>query len=175
MILSKLKFVTLLEYISITVPSISSKSNNEMKIISAKKGNLVSSDGNKYFELIDGTVIEIYSNKVTNFSFDKIIYNLEKYKSKTTTYQKIQELPTLDLLNCIRNFYFLKLTDSKINNLFCHKPSINDTKQEVFKRIFKPFYIPLISIICCLILFISKESVNYKKRDFIFFFSVFWH
>ena len=147
----------------------SSKSNNEMKIISAKKGNLVSSDGNKYFELIDGTVIEIYSNKVTNFSFDKIIYNLEKYKSKTTTYQKIQEVPTLDLLNCIRNFYVLKLTDSKINNLFCHKPSINDTKQEVFKRIFKPFYIPLISIICCLILFISKESVNYKKKRFYIF------
>ena len=138
----------------------SSKSNNEMKIISAKKGNLVSSDGNKYFELIDGTVIEIYSNKVTNFSFDKIIYNLEKYKSKTTTYQKIQEVPTLDLLNCIRNFYVLKLTDSKINNLFCHKPSINDTKQEVFKRIFKPFYIPLISIIYLFYFF--KFNIYFK-------------
>ena len=92
-----------------------------MKIISAKKGNLVSNDGNKYFELIDGTVIEIYSNKVTNFSFDKIIYNSEKYKSKTTTYQKIQEVPTLDLLNCIRNFYFLIQIHCRIRRILYNR------------------------------------------------------
>ena len=150
-----------------------SRSNNEIKIISAKKGNLISNDGEKYFELSDGKVIEIKSDKVTDFSFDKIIYSLKKYKSKTTTYQKIQEVPTIDLINCIENFYILKKLDTKINNLFCHKPSINDTKQELFKRLFKPLYIPLIAIICCLILFVSKESVNFKKKRIYIFLSSF--
>ena len=150
-----------------------SRSNNEIKIISAKKGNLISNDGEKYFELTDGKVIEIKSDKVTDFSFDKIIYSLKKYKSKTTTYQKIQEVPTIDLINCIENFYILKKLDTKINNLFCHKPSINDTKQELFKRLFKPLYIPLIAIICCLILFVSKESVNFKKKRIYIFLSSF--
>ena len=149
------------------------KSNNEIKIITAKKGNLISNEGEKYFELTDGKVIEINSDKVTNFSFDKIIYNLQKYKSKTTTYQKFQEVPTLDLIKCIENFYILKNLDTKINNLFCHKPSIDDTKQELLKRLFKPFYIPLIAIICCLILFVSKESINFKKKRLYIFLSSF--
>ncbi len=160
-------------YSNITLSeSKTSKSNNEIKIITAKKGDLISNEGEKYFELTDGKVIEINSDKVTNFSFDKIIYNLTKYKSKTTTYQKVQEVPTFDLLKCIENYYVLKNLNTKINNLFCHEPSIDDTKQELFKRLFKPFYIPLIAIICCLILFISKESVNFrKKRLYIFFLS----
>ena len=73
---------------------------------------------------------------------------------------------------CIQNFYILKKVDTKINNLFCHPPSIDDTKQEIFKRIFKPFYIPLVAIICCLVLFLSKENINFKKKRFyIFLFS----
>tara|TARA_Y100001958_G_C21235243_1_gene561515 strand:+ start:37 stop:1179 length:1143 start_codon:yes stop_codon:yes gene_type:complete len=148
-----------------------SKANNEIKIITAKKGNLISNNDGKYFELTNGKVIEINSDKVTNFSFDKIIYSLQKYKSKTTTYQKFQELPTIDLIKCIENYYILNKQDTKIGNLFCHEPSIDDTNQELLKRLFKPFYIPLIAIICCLILFISKESINFKKkRLYIFFF-----
>ena len=150
-----------------------SKSSNEIKIISAKEGNLVSSNNEKFFELTDGKIIEINSDKVTNFSFDKIIYNLQKYKSKTTTYQKIQEVPTFDLVKCIENFYLLKKFDTKINNLFCHEPSIDDTKQELLKRLFKPFYIPLVAVICSLILFVSKETANFKKKRMYIFFSSF--
>ena len=150
-----------------------SRSSNEIKIISAKQGNLVSSNNEKFFELTNGKIIEINSDKVTNFSFDKIIYNLQKYKSKTTTYQKIQEVPTFDLVKCIENFYLLKKFDTKINNLFCHEPSIDDTKQELLKRLFKPFYIPLVAVICSLILFVSKETANFKKKRMYIFFSSF--
>ena len=80
--------------------------DNKIKIISAKSGNLISRDGNKYFELGNGKIIEINSGKITNFSFDKIVYNLNKYKSKTTSYQKIQEAPILDLFMCVNNYYF---------------------------------------------------------------------
>ena len=146
--------------------------DDKIKIISAKSGNLISRDGNKYFELGNGKIIEINEGKITNFSFDKIIYNLNKYKSKTTTYQKIQEAPTLDLLRCIDNYYFKDIPRSEINFLRCQEQSFDDVKQEIFKRIIKPFYIPLVALICCLVIFISREKINFKrKRLYIFLFS----
>ncbi len=143
--------------------------DNKIKIISAKSGNLISKDGNKYFELGNGKIIEINTGKITNFSFDKIIYNLNKYKSKTTTYQKIQEAPTLDLLRCIDNYYFKDIPRSEINFLRCQEQSFDDVKQEIFKRIIKPFYIPLIALICCFVIFVSREKINFKRKRFYIF------
>ena len=143
--------------------------DNKIKIISAKSGNLISKDGNKYFELGNGKIIEINSGKITNFSFDKIIYNLNKYKSKTTTYQKIQEAPTLDLFKCINNYYFKNISKSVINFLQCQEQSFDDVKQEIFKRIIKPFYIPLVALICCLVIFVSREKINFKRKRFYIF------
>ena len=81
--------------------------DDRIKIISAKSGNLISNDGKKYFEINVGKIIEINEGKITNFSFDKVVYSLDKYKSKTTTYQKIQEVPTLNLIMCLNNYYLL--------------------------------------------------------------------
>ena len=142
---------------------------NKIKIISAKSGNLISRDGNKYFELGNGKIIEINEGKITNFSFDKIVYNLNKYKSKTTSYQKIQEVPTLDLFMCVNNYYFKNISKSVINFLQCQEQSFDDVKQEIFKRIIKPFYIPLVALICCLVIFVSREKINFKRKRFYIF------
>ena len=147
--------------------------NNKIKIISAKSGNLIAKDGNKYFELVNGKIIEINSGKITNLSFDKIIYNLNKYKSKTTTYQKIQEAPTLDLFRCINNYYFKNISRSVINFLQCQEQSFDDVKQEIFKRIIKPFYIPLVALLCCFVIFISREKINFKRKRFYIFLTSF--
>ena len=142
---------------------------NKIKIISAKSGNLISRDGNKYFELGNGKIIEINDGKITNFSFDKIIYSLNKYKSKTTTYQKIQEAPTLDLFICVNNYYLKNISKSVINFLQCQEQSFDDVKQEIFKRIIKPFYIPLVALICCFVIFVSREKINFKRKRFYIF------
>ena len=147
--------------------------NNKIKIISAKSGNLIAKDGNKYFELVNGKIIEINSGKITNLSFDKIIYNLNKYKSKTTTYQKIQEAPTLDLFRCINNYYFKNISRSVINFLQCQEQSFDDVKQEIFKRIIKPFYIPLVALLCCFVIFVSREKINFKRKRFYIFLTSF--
>ena len=39
-------------------------SDNKIKIISAKSGNLISKDGNKFFELGNGKIIEIDEEKL---------------------------------------------------------------------------------------------------------------
>ena len=59
--------------------------NKQIKIISAKTGSLISENQNRYFKLGNGSIIEINSNKITNFSFDEVIYNLNKYKTKKKT------------------------------------------------------------------------------------------
>jgi lipopolysaccharide export system permease protein len=143
--------------------------DDRIKIISAKSGNLKSNDGKKYFELNVGKIIEINEGKITNFSFDKVVYSLDKYKSKTTTYQKIQEVPTINLITCLNNFYLLKNKKTLVDYLQCQEASIDDVKQEIFKRIFKPFYIPLVALICCVVIFISKESINFKRKRFYIF------
>jgi len=147
--------------------------DNQIKIISAKNGNLISNDGKKYFELNAGKIIEINKGKITNFSFDKVVYSLDKYKSKTTTYQKIQEVPTLNLISCLNNYYFLKISKTLVDFLQCQEASIDDVKQETLKRILKPFYIPLIALICCMVIFVSKESINFKRKRFFIFLASF--
>lgn len=147
--------------------------DNQIKIISAKSGNLISNDGKKYFELNAGKIIEINKGKITNFSFDKVVYSLDKYKSKTTTYQKIQEVPTLNLISCLNNYYFLKISKTLVDFLQCQEASIDDVKQEMLKRILKPFYIPLVALICCMVIFVSKESINFKRKRFFIFLASF--
>jgi lipopolysaccharide export system permease protein len=98
-----------------------------------------------------------------------VVYSLDKYKSKTTTYQKIQEVPTINLITCLNNFYLLKNKKTLVDYLQCQEASIDDVKQEIFKRIFKPFYIPLVALICCVVIFISKESINFKRKRFYIF------
>ena len=68
------------------------------------------SDVKKYLRefLNDGRVINNDKGKVTNFTFEKLDFNLSKYESKTTTYPKIQEASSKDLFNCIYYDYVNK-------------------------------------------------------------------
>ena len=70
---------------------------------------------------------------------------------------------------CFNNYYIKKELSSLIGFLVCHEPSIDDINTEIFKRLLKPFYIPFIALISCLIIFISKESINFKKKRFYLF------
>jgi len=41
--------------------------------------------------------------------------------------------------------------------------SVDEIKQELSKRLFKPTYIPLIALTCCFLLISGKFDINYKK------------
>ena len=142
---------------------------NKIKIIHAKKGKLFSEKkNNRYFKFYQGNIINITDEKITNINFEEVIYNLSDIKTKTTTFKKIQETEITILLNCLKNFYILDITQSNIKNLNCNINSIQDVIQEINKRIIKPFYIPLICLICCLLIFSSNQN---KSRVLIFIFS----
>ena len=53
--------------------------------------------------------------------------------------------------------------------LVCSKKSQDDIKEEIFKRIVKPFFIPAIVLISSLIILFNKDHFNYSRIQYILF------
>ena len=130
---------------------------------------------NRYLQLYDGKIFDFNKKKVTNFSFDRINFNLSKFDSKTTTFPKIQEIPSKLLVECLYYDYKKKINEfNKIKNFICKKESLKIIKQEVLKRFYKPIYFPLLALLSCLLIFKSKESTNYNYFKFYLFTFIFF-
>ena len=153
-----------------------SKSSRSTKsqMIYAKKGILIEDGDSKFFRLSKGRVIDNDQGEITNFSFEKLDFNLSKYDAKTTTYPKIQEASSKDLFNCIYNDFKDERENFKANYLRCNDQSIKPIKQEFLKRFYKPFYIPLLALISCLLMLKSKESADFDNFRIYLFLVIFF-
>jgi len=142
--------------------------NNESQIISAKNG-LILKKNNKYFlKLLDGNIVSLKENNTNIFSFEKFQINLSKYSTKTTTFPKIQELNSYELLKCINSM--IKYKQSYSTTIFsCNYNSINEVLNEMFKRIISPIYIFIITLIAGSLIIKPSEELNYNKFKFIIF------
>ena len=145
----------------------------DYQIIYAKEGQLIFNDLNKYFELYDGEIIENKDNEITKISFDQINFNLNRFKSNTTTYPKLQEVSSKELLKCLYLNHKYKINSYSFPNLNCVTERIPDIKQEINKRFLKPMYIPLLALSCCFLILLSKENIKYNRNKFIIFCSCF--
>ena len=138
--------------------------NNYTKMIYANKGFIYNDDKFKVLKLFDGRVINIDKNKINLFNFEEINFNLNDLESKSITVPKIQEIDTKILLSC---FFEIK---NEIFELFkCNENSIKEVKTELIKRLFKPFYIPLIVLLTCFLIIISKNNEIYKNYVYFIF------
>ena len=144
------------------------------QIIYAKSGYLTKENSEKVFVFNNGEIINKENNKITNFTFDKINYNLEKYQSKSSGYQKLQEVPIKDLYMCIYLSSKDELSRFRAEYLQCKQETMNDIQQEFLKRTYKPIYLPLIALMCGLIIIRSKENNNYNKFNFFLFLLIFF-
>ena len=156
-------------YNNIFLKEINKLSDNVSKVIYAKKGSLKITGEKKYLELLDGNVININDFKTNNFSFEKIDFDLNQFGSKSTSYPKIQELSYKLLLKCLSYYSRGKSNEMKSEILTCSNDSIKDIKVEIFKRFYKPLYLPLLSLIACMIFFISKENKKFTFYKYIIF------
>ena len=136
------------------------------RMIYAKNGVLVSEKGNNKFVLFDGKVINSDKNRVNTFKFDQIDFSLEAFGSNSIIKPKIQEIDSISLLGCLSDKFIIDLKKCKNDD------SINEVKQELLKRFFKPIYIPLIALICCFLFFSGKFKNNYEKFKKLIFFVV---
>jgi lipopolysaccharide export system permease protein len=141
---------------------IDDSSKNFSRMIYAKTGLLVNDDKYKKFLLFDGKIINIRDNKINTFKFDQIDFGLQSFSSNSIIKPKIQETSSNILIKCV----FTHI-DKNLQN--CNIDSLNEIKQELSKRFFKPIYIPLITLICCLLFLSGKYGKDYNKIKFYLF------
>tara|TARA_A100001015_G_C15025452_1_gene730243 strand:+ start:35 stop:1159 length:1125 start_codon:yes stop_codon:yes gene_type:complete len=127
--------------------------------IIAEKGLV---DKKKVF-LFNGQIISSKKNLNTELiKFDQINIDLSKLNNTVIKKPKIQETNTLELLSCFSKKAAL--------NDFCNDMG---TKNEVMatlnRRIVFPFYIPVVSLICGLLLISQRNKL--LNRYFVFFYS----
>ena len=133
------------------------------QLIIAKTGFIKTSSADKYLTLNDGIIVDYgKSEKLKFFRYEKTIFNLNKYKTKTTVTPKIQEISSKDIIQCI--FLLNKNHNIQIfvGNLNCQNSFYANLLQEIYKRTFLPLYIPLLALMGSFLILKSNISVNYK-------------
>tara|TARA_Y100000816_G_scaffold171909_1_gene123483 strand:- start:3303 stop:4442 length:1140 start_codon:yes stop_codon:yes gene_type:complete len=143
-------------------------SRTKSKIIYAKKGYFTENNSENFLILSKGKILNINDGETNSFDFNETRINLSKYTSKTTKTPKIQEVKTNNLLTCLIKGKIANSENNDQNNdlIFrCNKTLALKDKisQELFSRIFKPFYIPLLALIGSLLLIKSKNSQSFSS------------
>ncbi len=149
----------------------SSKDNSRM--IYAKDGNLIDKNNKKVFRLYKGKVLNKDKQKINTFEFNQIDFSLSEYSTNTILVPKIQEVPSQSLINCSLKIHSQNSYSNKDNYFTCAKSILEPIDQELLKRFYKPLFIPIIALACCLLIIIPKDNPRYKKNRMIIFFSGF--
>ncbi len=146
-------------------------SGNNFQITYAKEGKFKQIGKNQFLELNSGETISIIEDKITSFRFSKTDFNLSNFEDNITTHKKTQEVATLDLIKCYHNLLNLKFF--KIDKNFevenCIIENIDNILKELYKRVIIPFYIPVLILISLLLIFKSKENINYSRYRILIF------
>jgi len=137
-------------------------SSNTNRMTYALKGIIIEKNEKKIFRLYDGKVINNNKNKINVFSFDQIDIDLSEYSTNTILAPKIQEMPSKNLLLCSFNHMYKKINTDSRN---CNISLIKEINQELFKRFYKPIFIPVIAVICSFLLVLPKNSSKYKSQS----------
>ena len=147
-------------------------SGGDFQITFAKQGRFKEIGKKQFLELKFGETISVIDGKITNFKFKKTDFNLSNFEDYSTTYKKTQEVATVDLIKCYHNLMelnFLKIDqDFKVEN--CNANNIDNILKELYKRIVIPLYIPVLILISLLLIFRSKENINYPRYRILIFF-----
>tara|TARA_B100001121_G_scaffold299857_1_gene309102 strand:- start:3316 stop:4440 length:1125 start_codon:yes stop_codon:yes gene_type:complete len=142
--------------------------NNQ--IIYAQEGFLDNTD-KKIFKLLKGKIINTNKNRLISFEFEKIDYDLSKFESRTIKIAKMQELPTIKILEC--SISLMKEVSYREKMFLCDFESLKNINQEIYKRFIKPMYFPLITLVCCFLLTFSKIENNFTFKTIKVFLFIF--
>ena len=159
---------------------------NESQFIYAQEGKIISNENSKYLLLFDGKIINKDKKGTSIFNFETSQFNLSKFTTKTTTYPKVQEIKTILLLKCIITYEIAVRENNKdlVDKIFrkntgerflvCKDSSIAAIKEEVFRRLFLPLYLPIIALLVSTLVLFSKDRFDYKRYKGKIFISVFF-
>ncbi len=94
---------------------------------------------------------------------------MSKYLTKSITHFKIQERETSEILECYVNYFILKKI-SYYSASECNDPAIKEMQKELFNRVIKPLFIPILTLSLCFLLFFPKENSKHKFSRILIFF-----
>ena len=136
--------------------------------IFAKSGH-TTEDG-KNLILFDGNIQKTEENKnVSIITFKKTTINFSGIYTKTTNVPKIQETPSMRIIECMqkKNIDVKNCTVSK--NIDYVNQHLTQNKIEFNRRFGMPIFIPLVSLISCFLLVSRKEKKHPTFYKYIFF------
>ena len=118
-----------------------------------QKKNLILFNGQIISSNVDNSENEI-------IKFEQLKIDLKNFSNTTIKTPKIQETSTIKLINCL-DISFLK--NAKCNNNF-NKEIITNLN----RRVFLPLYIPVISLVACMLLIKTKRNIFFSKISIFF-------
>ena len=131
---------------------------NSSKIIISEKAKIIKLDNKYKIKLLNGSIANINEKNIYNINFKETEYDLSKFTTKTTTYTKVQEINSLQLLKCFSNHNLY--INVKFKHI-CERRKIKSLSQEIFKRFVVPLYIFILSLVS------STLVIKPKKKKFI--------
>ena len=140
--------------------------NKGFQITFAKRGAFELKGNKKVLVLYNGQTLTQNGENVTNFNFSKSDFGLANMDTHIVKYEKLQEQPTKLLIKCIQSIFEKKNQTIAL----CTKNDPRNVYKELFKRLIKPFYLPVLILISLLLILTSKENHEYNKNKFFIFF-----
>ena len=138
---------------------------DKSKMIYADKGYIFQNQRQKILKLYNGSVINFENSKINLFNFEFIDFSLQNLNSKTITVPKIQEIDTKTLLSC----FLLDIKSKEYDSFKCDENLKKKIKLELADRIYKPIFIPLITLFSCYLILYSKKESGYKLKIYLIF------
>ena len=122
------------------------------RTIIAEKGRVLTNKNGSYLELSKGVTQEKVGENINFINFNSTIFDFSKYQLQNVGHPKFNE----------RDIFWLKntLKDKKIKK-------INEIREEINKRIIKPFFILISCVMSCFLLYTNNEKINLKKLRFV--------
>ena len=146
---------------------INEKINDEnSKIIIAENAKIIKLNEKYKIKLLNGGITNINDKNIYNINFKETEYDLSKFTTKSITHPKIQEISTLNLINCYKNYKPNKIYE--INDI-CRNRDLKSISEEMFKRFIIPFYIIILSLISSSLIIKPKKNFLLKYYKFIIF------
>ena len=147
--------------------------DNSFQITFAKKGKFIKKNNQDILELYEGQTINKNNNKTSNFTFSKSDFYFLDRDTGIFEINKIQEMSTKDMFICLNNILNLGLEISKQISEYskqnCSLSGIDKIYEELYKRLFIPFYIPILILIGLFLIIKNKENKNYFKYKLMIF------
>ena len=146
--------------------------NNKSKIIVADFGRIKKIDNKYILKLYNGGITDINENNTFALNFSETDYDLSNFTTKTVTRNKVQELDTIELLNCVEEFIPKNNFDGKkiINNTdseACDTRTVKSIVEELYKRMIIPFYTLIIAVVGASLIVEPKSNflIKFKKLN----------